>query len=467
MKKSLYNSHKEIIESLRLISEQEDDEYYKIDAKELEELIYYAGSIAVTKLPKFKGKKLYVIGDLDIDGKDIKSLGNIGYVDGRLDISHTQISSTEGTIVTGYISDYKTPRERIRIQKELQKKKDEQNELRKDKEWDLNNPNIDSLGLKANALYQYLIDENIIEQKEINDEEENKIKQEIEILNKRYDEEEDPDVYNKLYDQISELEDKLEELKPEVDVYDLNPTRYSFYGLTQFEILNYNHKNEEYTVGTSREMDDAMEEYFENYVNDVGLDSFNEHVLERCIDEDSVKSMLEEYYNDSVRDSPNSYFSESDFQYTEEQEKRMEQLENYIKEMKTLKDEVESEQSELENEIEDPQEYEQKYDELQKKIEEIEENIEKAEEELTETEPDKEPTEEMINDKVDELVEDDMENPVRVLKDWGYEIKDYIDTDELVKILVDEGSWGDMNGYDGDYNSVDINNKTYYVMRIN
>ena len=131
MKKSVYNSHKEIIESLRLISEQEDDEYYKIDAKELEELIYYAGSIAVTKLPKFKGKKLYVIGNLDINGKDIKSLGNIGYVDGSLDISYTQISSTEGTIVKRHINDYKTPRERIRIQKELQKKKDEQNELRK------------------------------------------------------------------------------------------------------------------------------------------------------------------------------------------------------------------------------------------------------------------------------------------------------------------------------------------------
>jgi len=461
MKKSLFNSHKEIIKSLRLITEQEDDEYYKISAEELEELIEYSSdSISVTRLPKFKGKKLYVTGNLDLSDTKIKTLGNIGYVDGSLNITGTQISSTHGTTVKGYIHDYRTPRERIRIQQELQKKKDEQHELRKDKDWDLSNPNIDDIGLKANALYQYLIDDNIIEEKSIDEEEANRIKKELEILQKRYDEEEDPEVYNKIYDQISDLESELEDMKPEMDIYDLSPTRYTFYGLTQFEILNYDHKNEEYTVGTSREMDDAMEEYFENYVNDVGLDGFNESTLERCLDEDSIKSMLEEYYEDDVRDNPESYFSESDFQYTEEQEQRMEQLEKYINEMKTLKDEVESQQSEIEDS--DSEEYNQ----LQEKIDEIEENIEKAEDELTETEPDKEPTEDMINEKVEELVSDDMDDPLRVLKNWGYNVKDYIDERELVRILIQDGDWGDMNGYNGDYTSVDINNKTYYVMRV-
>ena len=63
MKQPIYTSNIEIIKNLRLISEQ-DDEYYKIDPKELKKLIDISDSIMVTKLPKFGGKKLYVTGTL-------------------------------------------------------------------------------------------------------------------------------------------------------------------------------------------------------------------------------------------------------------------------------------------------------------------------------------------------------------------------------------------------------------------
>jgi len=457
MKQPIYTSNIEIIKNLRLISEQ-DDEYYKIDPKELKKLIDISDSILVTKLPKFGGKKLYVTGTLSLEDKKISNLGNIGYVDGNLNISHTNISSTEGVIVKGHISDWGTPRQKIRERKELEAKKEAQNELRESGEWNLENPNIDSEGLKANALYRYLVDEGDIE--EVNIEEVQAIKQELETLNKRYKEEEDDEIIDQLSDRISELESELDDLSEITDVYDMCPVKYTNYGLTMFEVLNSDLSKNEYCVGTSDEMDEALENYYESYVDDMGLDGFREHTLEDALDTDQIRDYFETHYYDDVRENPESFFSDDDFQLTDEQEKRTEQLEKYIEDMETLKSELEDERNELEHGSDE-------YNNLDERIDEIGDNIDKAQAELDSIEIDKEPTEDMIEEKVQEIVDDMMSNPLQSLKHWGLDIKDFIDTKELVEILVREGGWGDLNSYDGDYTSVTIKDEDYYVMRTN
>jgi hypothetical protein len=57
-------------------------------------------------------------------------------------------------------------------------------------------------------------------------------------------------------------------------------------------------------------------------------------------------------------------------------------------------------------------------------------------------------------------------DPLDYLKNYGLSIKEYIDEDALAQGLVDSDGWGVMNGYDGQYDSEEVNGITYYIMRI-
>jgi DNA repair exonuclease SbcCD ATPase subunit len=160
--------------------------------------------------------------------------------------------------------------------------------------------------------------------------------------------------------------------------------------------------------------------------------------------------MAEEDYEYQIRDYPDSYFSDSDYELTYEQEERIEQLESQIADL-------EQEQSELDTDRED-------YDEL---YEDFQNHIDALQEELDSIEVDTEPTEEMIENKVEELVRDVRRDPLDYLKNYGLDFKEYVDEDALAQGLVDSDGWGVMNGYDGQYDSEEVNGITYYIMRVN
>jgi hypothetical protein len=160
--------------------------------------------------------------------------------------------------------------------------------------------------------------------------------------------------------------------------------------------------------------------------------------------------MAEEDYDYQVRENPESYFSDDDYELTSEQEERIEQLESQIADF-------EQEQNELDTDRED-------YDEL---YEDFQNHIDALQEELDSIEVDTEPTEEMIENKVYELVRDVRRDPLDYLKDYGYNITEYIDEDALAQGLVDSDGWGVMNSYDGQYDSEDVNGIRYYIMRTN
>ncbi len=113
----------------------------------------------------------------------------------------------------------------------------------------------------------------------------------------------------------------------------------------------------------------------------------------------------------------------------------------------------------MEHEIEEPSDYSDAYDEVQEEIDNLQEI-------LDEIEPDKEPTEEMIDNKVQELVDRALNDPVSWLKDWGYEIKDFIDEDSMVDYIFDSDGYSSMSSYDGDYDIENINGRDYYVFRL-
>jgi DNA repair exonuclease SbcCD ATPase subunit len=386
----------------------------------------------------------------------LKSLGNIGYIDGHLWISNTSISDLGNTEVRAYVSDSNTPLQRKREATQIRKKIDEMDSYRTDGLWDLNGPNIDDEGLKANALFEYLVGEDELTTLDDDDKERlEQIKEEISELENRQENldsglENYSDLFDEIQDQIDELEFESEELLDDKsDIYVLYPKRGNHYGLMTFEILD-GRKDEEYTVGTEDEMDEAVLEYAKSYIDDVGMDGFNQSFLEDYIDIEQLKDYFEDHFRDYIYESPESYFDDDDFELTPEQEKRIEQIEAEI-------DDYERQQNDLDPDRED---YDELYDDFQNLIDELES-------EKDDIVPDtSSPTDDMVEAKVEEYLNDVESYPLRYIKDYGYDIKIFIDKDKLAEGLVDSDGYGIMNPHDGGYDSINLNGETYYIMRI-
>ena len=454
MNEKIILTNKDLHRIVKQIVEQVEGEYYKISPQEYLQLMSlgsYHGK-AITKMKRFEGKPLWITGDLNISRTPTDSLGNVGYVDGSLNISITKISSLGNTKVKSWVSDSETPREKIREKEELNAKLTIQESLREEDEWNLSNG--DETGERAHALFDNLVNNGEIEP--LSDEDKEKLtilQRKLRDLEQEYDNLDDNDdrVYE-LQDAIDEIDSEIEELNENnVDVYMMYPQpRYTHYGLTQFEVLIPGFKNNEYTVGTEEEMDDAALQYAKNYVDDVGADGFNESFIEDYLDVDAIVNMAEEDYDYQVRDYPDSYFNDDDYELSPEQEQRIEQLESQI-------EDLEQQKLELDSDDENYYDYE----------EDLDNQIEALQEELDSIEVNTEPTEEMIENKVNELVRDVRRDPLDYLKNYGLDIKEYIEEDALAQGLVDSDGWGIMNGYDGQYDTEEVNGVTYYIMRTN
>ena len=455
MGRKLRLTESELYKVIKKIGEQTEDEYYRISPEDYLDMMQYAsynGNV-FRKMKKYGGKPLYITGDLDLSGLPVKDIGPIGYVDGRFDISRTKVSDIGNLRSKSHIWDSGSPRERIREKQELLGKQAEMDSKREDDEW--NFQNHDEEGLKAMALLEYLEGQGKV--KVLDNEEKEELKtltQRLEELNADYDDEDrdgDPDENVEILNKIEEVQERIDDLTGDVgDIYDMYPTNYTHYGLTQFEVLVDGFKGEEYTVGTEEEMDAAALEYSKNYIDDVGADGFSKSFIEDYLDEDAIVEFAREDYEYQVRDSPESYFNDDDFELTSEQEQRIEQIESQI-------EDLEQQKLELDSDDENYYDYE----------EDLDNQIEALQEELDNIEVDTDPTEDMIDNKVDELVRWVKRDPMQYLNDYGMDVKEYIDGDALAQGLVDSDGWGIMNSYDGTYDSIDIGGESYYVMRVN
>jgi polyhydroxyalkanoate synthesis regulator phasin len=454
MDEKIILTNKDLHQIVKQIVEQVEGEYYKISPEEYLQLMSlgsYHGK-AITKMKRFEGKPLWITGDLNLDSTPTDSLGNVAYIDGSLNISRTNVSNLGDMKVKGYLSDSGSPRERFREKEELNAKLTIQESLRENDEWALEQG--DETGEKAHALFDNLVNNGEIEP--LSDEDKEKLtilRRKLQDLEEEYDNLDDNDErVSELQDAIDETDIEIEELEEnDVDVYMMYPSpRYTHYGLQQFEVLIPGFKDREYTVGTYEEMDEAALEYAKSYVDDIGADGFSESFIADYLDVDAIVSMAEDDYEYQIRDYPDSYFNDDDYELTSEQEERIEQLESQI-------EDLEQQQFELDSDDDNYYEYE----------EDIQNQIDALQEELDNIEVDTEPTEDMIDTKVAELVRDVRRDPLDYLKNYGLDIKEYIDEDELAQGLVDSDGWGIMNSYDGQYDTEEVNGVTYYIMRTN
>ena len=353
---------------------------------------------------------------------------------------------------------------------------DDSESRREDDEWNLNTTS-DIEGVKANVLFKWLVNNGDIDI--ITEEEKNKLlelKKELEILQQRYNNIEDvpsnDDMITMLSNSISEVENEIIELEEkQIDVYNIIPMKYSNHGMSMFEVIGVDGlENNEYSVGDNDEMDSGAIDYAESFIDDVGLDGFSPGYIDSYIDEDYFRKYFEEFYYDDVSENHDIYFTEDDYELSDEQESYKLKLEEHKEKLEALKTEYEDKLNELENEIEDPEEYRIEYERLEKKIDNYSEAIDDADEKINDIVPDNEPTQEMIDNKVEEMVTDAEYDRVDKLKEFELDLKDFISISDLAQGYVNDDGWGIMNGYDGTYDSesiqYDSNSMTFYIMRL-
>ena len=462
-------NHSKLRKLVNLIVEQEDsDDFYRITPEEYIQLLDFSdNSPGFTKIKKFGGKPLYITGSLDVSRRPISTLGNVAYVDGSLNISDTKFTKLPEGIVKGYVWDSGTPIETARLRKQDAKWLAENEERRENNEWEIGKSDEAN---RANALFEYLVDSGEIESMD-DDERETlvELKRRYARIEKEYQESEDSDEQSELYDKLTDLEGDIEGLEERNnDIYNtIVPDGHSHYGAETFNVIPLRKGSQLriYSVGTEKEMDDALEEYWKNYVDDVGLEGLQEYTLENCIDADAVIEVAEEDYRNQIEDYPDDWFNDDDKELSPSQERRISELEDYITELDEYISEKSNEQTEMEFDTDDEDGYNQQQQELQELIDEAEENKTKAEEEIEEINETKEISQSMMDDKIDDMVYDVKRDPLDYLKNMGFRIRDYVDTDCIYEELSRNSDYGDLNSYDGNYDTVYVENETFYIMR--
>lgn len=456
--------------TVRRILVEQSDEYYKISPKEYEDLMKFAGyhGQGVTKLKMFGGKPLWITGDLDLSYTPTDSLGNVKYIEGKLDIRDTNISDLSGVEVKGYTWDGGTPIERRRKAEERRKKLQSAEERRFNKEWDIDNPDITELGEKANALYDMLVKDREIEEPDEEQLDELKnLEEEIRRVTNEMEQSEDEERAKQLYNTLSELQNRVEELRENIiTVYNIIPMPYTYYGLQEFEVVGGGLDGYEYAVGDEDEMDEAAYEYAKNYVDEVGVEGFNQSFLENYLDTDSIEDYFRDVFYDDVRQNPEIYFDQSEMPTTEEQDRRIEELEEYIEKVEGVIVKMEQKQEDLNDTVEDPDEYKKQWEEIEERIKILKGHIDDSQEEIDNMVPEGEVTTQMVEDKVDDLVSEKMTDPRASLDEFGSDISNYIDMEALARGLVESDGYAIMGSYDGTYDTEKVNGTYYYIMRI-
>jgi predicted nuclease with TOPRIM domain len=346
--------------------------------------------------------------------------------------------------------------EKLRIQRVLREREEEANERRLDNEWQLG-PDCPEDGLKAHALLDWLVDTSDVHVLTNEDRiEVQRIKDEIERLQTEYDNSED--VRTDLLDEISDLEDELQELEEKIDVYNIVPTG-THYNTTEFEVINGGLDDRRYAVGTDDEMQSSCYNSVESLIDDIGYEGFNASFAKDYIDVEKVVSYAEDVYYDDVENNPDVYFDDSDRLLSKEQNEKIEIKKERISQTETLIEKLEDQMGDNEENDES----------LQEKIDELNDYISELEDEIgdIENEPEGGFPQDMIDEKIEELIKDVRYDPENFMSEYGLEWEEFIDKDDFIQGVIDTDGYGQtINSYDGSADEVRVQDQLFYVMRI-
>lgn len=343
--------------------------------------------------------------------------------------------------------------ERVQRQKlELAERRRESND------WDLED--TDDIGLRANALFKYLV--SYTDLQELTPEIKARIvaaERELAQYQEQYDSQENANEDTDLVANIEALEEELDGYKELSDIYVLLPAQYGHAGLTQFENMI---DGTEWAVGDESEMEQASRESVESLLDDIGFEGFNPFFIENHIDEDGVESYIRDFFNHDVYDSPESYLDDDDKKISSSQKQEIAELRQEEIELDTERDELNSDDFEEDYIEQRTSEIETRLLKIQDEIEEINDN--------PDGDYDEDAIERVIDDRVSEYtsnIESFVSNFIGVeYLQWILD-HDFIDKDAFIESVVDSDGYGiSLNSYDGDVNEEVIDGRTYYIIRV-
>jgi len=217
-----------------------------------------------------------------------------------------------------------------------------------------------------------------------------------------------------------------------------------------FTWLGENDYESEYTVYTRDEADRAVQDYVEDMLNDIGFEAFSEWLFTSNIDYDYTERYLKEYYEEMIYDDPENW--EVPLSLSSDQQK-------YID---ISKKRISQQQERLKNE--------QLTDEEKKKIEDYINELDLVIEDIVEN-PEGDYDDDAIEEMAASYADDQKDDIINVLKDWGFDdksiIKDFIKVDGMVEDILSNDGYSILAGYDGDYAVEHYDGEDYIVFRTN
>ncbi len=246
----------------------------------------------------------------------------------------------------------------------------------------------------------------------------------------------------------------MNEIGEDEDIYNLIPETDSFYPgeIMAFKWMGENETDSEYIVGEWDDVYSLAKTRLEEMVDDIGIrEAFNDDFLMNHLDVDEVVNYFESWYDDYVRDDWESIFDTDDLPLSKEQKKRHEELEQEIEELyrKTRDTDSLPYSSDERGEVYD------KIEELEEERDEIVEN------------PEGEPTEEMIEEKVNDYLYDVRRNPQHYINEYDLDIENFIDKESVIEDAVDiDGIGHNISHYDGIDYEIRIDGVDYHVFRM-
>jgi hypothetical protein len=394
---------------------EQDENVVQVSPEQYIETLENVGGIAdrIAKLKPYRGKSIVITGKLNVSKhKNIGPLTGIVRVMGYLDISHTNVPNINGITVDGYVSDYGSSMWKIKMQAKLNEKLADLDEKRQEGEWNVENKDDESE--RTEALYKYL----------------------------------------KQNGDVDMVEDKEGNEVPE-DKYYIYPNGRATYGYgKQYEWLGGGNgfNPNTYDVYTEDEADNAAKQAVESTLDDMGIDAFRDWVFDDALNQNSWRAWLHEFYDEYVRDNPESF--DIPLELSSRQSWERARLQSLVD---SLNDKLERNRIEKK-----PQE---EYDQIKEKIESLEETIQDIIDD-PQGGYDESAIENEINNSVSEW-----ENDIKgFIKNYGYDkdfIMDFVDVDKIAETVISSDGVGSiLNSYDGDYDAFNINGTEYYVMRV-
>lgn len=391
----------------RVIREQTENVVRLTPEEFKENLAYFNNDVALLKR-YYKNKDIIITDSLDLSGnKEIKNLNVISKIEGNLNISHSGVDVFDDNKARG-VSDYGSERYLIKKRKELQRKLNELNVLRRNDEWDIQNGK--EISYQTEALYTHMEDNG----------------------------------------NVSYYDDEVSEEEVAEDKYFIYPEKYSHYGGKMFTWLGDDKHEAEYIVFNEDKIEDGAREVLRDRINELGYDGFSDWLWEDNLDKDAIRHYLREYYSEMVYEEPESWGIEKEL--SDQQEKIVTVYRQKIEKLsqKLRSEDLDSESTkEINSEMED----------IYAIIEDIRENPEGG--------YDEDEIERAIEHYVDEYVDDFP----GFLREMGFdkdEIMNFVDIDGVIDYIIRNDNWGDIFGsYDGGEDEYNINGHIYIVMRYN